>query len=1078
MDQAQFLAELTALSYAARARRLFEAGRESRTRPPLAAIFQAWERGNWEERLYSLQSCAGSGEEARLLRLVDDPSRVIARGALDLLAVHGSDEVLIQALLRLTPRRRTKLLARLRSRRRFTPVDAFLAQGLAQGLARVAELLPFGSADAVRRHFAEGESRGGYPFWDRLARHHPRIALEEMLRKFAAAEAPDALVRWYAMSILAHTGATEPDLTVRLVEALARVAPAAYLRVEEALYRRPAQLAEVVLSAEGPSFSLARGAPKIDAAMLARILRERPQALPLDAEWLAKLPGADRAALYEAGKRSWRNAEGLIPDSLLALLPARERMAEAERMVALPIMETRPALKATYAAYLSWPQMREIVDRYLTHPEGESRAAGWGALLTSLGYHRSHAAEVLALIRKRKFEQDPVRLVILANLAKLPQGTWRAEHLPELAGIIREALDATDLSPASAMFVTTFAQKLITSQPQWAAAQLAMIYAERGNIGGYFLEPRINDEQALILEEAFLQVGSQWGKGNRVGWLVWFAMALGKRLRVCKRLLKTLASLLGNGAGYYDTSVLQLLRQALPYAEFESLAEKLLASHESWVALQPMFQFLHRHRQDWLEPHLSKTRFKMSGKHFIELTYLLPAHGYHRYTQKQQAILAGTLHSIIWLPAGDQLPKDVWTMLRAMNSLALLPATDPARLIELSSDTRPMIADSATRALGRLDGGQGIPALIAALGDARARVAIYALRQAMADLPAARVVGQLSHAPLEKVTVAKETIRLIGEFGGAAGLEWLVRAASQNLHRDVRIALLRGLWDHLEDPRAWDFLREAARSADGQVLNGVVRIPADRLSRESRRQLIDLLTGLASHSDAIIRLAVLQRFVELPLPDEEGRLIGAAMQSLAARSQDERHAAARVIAANSTSSDVQRIAEAIGAQRAQRRLLQDFVTVLLAEAFLDAAKRRRLMPLAARVVEILRTDPYTAGLRLRLAAGILGFQGFEQELGRLIGEQFPIAAIQADAAIALQQLRQSPEQAQLAPLEERLASAADPQLRRLALTVLFAQACDQERWSETRRSRLEKYRADLAPEVAIPAQFFFEAEEE
>ena len=78
--------------------------------------------------------------------------------------------------------------------------------------------------------------------------------------------------------------------------------------------------------------------------------------------------------------------------------------------------------------YLPWPKMRQIADRFLTHPEGEWRGWGWAAVLTCLRYHRDQAGDGLAMIRKRKFEQDPVRLVILQNLVILPAGTWKEPH--------------------------------------------------------------------------------------------------------------------------------------------------------------------------------------------------------------------------------------------------------------------------------------------------------------------------------------------------------------------------------------------------------------------------------------------------------------------------------------------------------------------------------------------------------------------------------------------------------------------------------------------------------------------------
>ena len=1076
MAQHPLLNEVTALPCEARYRRLREAGLEARTKPNMAAILDAWERGDWQERFYCVQTCTGSGDAARLRRMIDDPSRSVANLALKLLAVHGSDAVLVEVLAKLTHRRRLSLLKRLRTRRRFAVIDRFLDDGFAAALPRISELLSYGSPEAVRRHLLKAEDRGGSLFWQRLARHHPRVATQAILDRLAATEEPDALLRRFAGDVVLFAGRTAPDLVVHLVGLLGRFTPLSSLRLNRLQYQRPKELAAIVLDSE-QSFSLVRVAHKLESSVRLRILREQPSALPVEVSWLRELSVAERVAIFDTVGRSWRDAEGLIPSNMLALLPTPQRVAEAERIAGLSIMATRPQTLATYAAYLPWQKMRTIADRFLTHPEGEWRGWGWAIVLTSLRYQRDQASDVLAMIRKRKFEQDPVRLVILQNLATLPAGIWKEPHLIEIAGVVREALDATDLSHTSVMYLTAFVQKMISNHPPWAAQQLVTIYRERGNIGGYFLESRINDQQALTLEAAFLDVGKNWGKGNRVGWLLWFASALGKRLRVCTRLLKVLEELLGKESGYFDTSILQLLHEHWPYAEFERLAQKLISSHESWVALPTIFQFLHRHRQDWLEPFLSKTQFRMKGGSTVELVSLLQENGYQRYTLTQQTVLAETLNGIIRLPAGDQLPKDVWTMLRALNLLALLPAVDAARLIELSNDKRPVIAEAAIRALGRLDAGQGLPTLIVALGDERARVAIYALRRAMADLPAKRVIADLRNAPMNKVTVAKETVRLVGEFGGTAGLEWMLSLAKQDLHRDVRIAVLRGLWDHLEHPETWVLLAEAVRNADGQILNGVVRIPADRLSEDSRRRLINLLAGLASHTDAIVRLAVLQRFIELPLPDSEGRLMQTALTALTANSLDERTLAARVIAANATAQDAASIRAAVALMRDQRRPLHDFVRVVTAEVLVNAPMRRRLALMARTVLEALRLDPVTAGLRLTLAGAILGADGFEAELQTLVDGKFLISAIVQEATAAIEHIGQTPSRTKLHHLETRLAQTDDPHLRLLAFIALLAQARDHDRWDDTRRARLSGYRKDPAPLVAIRAQFFLEVDD-
>src|SRR5262249_24932413 len=152
----------------ARYRHLREAGQEARTNSKVAAVLNNWEHGDWQERLFCVQSCSGSGDAVRLRRMVDDPSRSVANLALRLLAVHGSDEVIVDVLANLTHRRRLRLLDRLRSRSLFAVIDRFLDEGFAGAFPRIAELLPSGSVAAVNRHFHKAEESGGSLFWQRL----------------------------------------------------------------------------------------------------------------------------------------------------------------------------------------------------------------------------------------------------------------------------------------------------------------------------------------------------------------------------------------------------------------------------------------------------------------------------------------------------------------------------------------------------------------------------------------------------------------------------------------------------------------------------------------------------------------------------------------------------------------------------------------------------------------------------------------------------------------------------------------------------------------------------------------------
>ncbi|GER92265.1 hypothetical protein KDW_64270 [Dictyobacter vulcani] len=86
-------------------------------------------------------------------------------------------------------------------------------------------------------------------------------------------------------------------------------------------------------------------------------------------------------------------------------------------------------------------------------------------------------------------------------------------------------------------------------------------------------------------------------------------------------------------------------------------------------------------------------------------------------------------------------------------------------------------------------------------------------------MPEDEALKLLQDAPLNKITVAKEVVRLMGELGTEAAYQQLQAMQQQELHRDVRIALLRALWSYLERPETWESFRRAAQDPDLSIAN-------------------------------------------------------------------------------------------------------------------------------------------------------------------------------------------------------------------------------------------------------------------
>lgn len=123
--------------------------------------------------------------------------------------------------------------------------------------------------------------------------------------------------------------------------------------------------------------------------------------------------------------------------------------------------------------------------------------------------------------------------------------------------------------------------------------------------------------------------------------------------------------------------------------------------------------------------------------------------------------------------------------------------------------------------------------------------------------------GETTPPTMRRVTVAKDVIRLLSDLPAGAGYADLLAMAGEELHRDVRVALLRAFWEHLERPETWPILETASRDPDPAVTAGVIRIPAERVSAETQRRLAALLVSLLAHPAAQVRHDTLARCATL-----------------------------------------------------------------------------------------------------------------------------------------------------------------------------------------------------------------------
>lgn len=515
---------------------------------------------------------------------------------------------------------------------------------------------------------------------------------------------------------------------------------------------------------------------------------------------------------------------------------------------------------------------------------------------------------------------------------------------------------------------------------------------------------------------------------------------------------------------YHLQTVLAALRVRASKA-FSALLPKLLAADESVVLLPVVHEFLHRHRQDLLAPFLGDR--VITGRYATGTTrWILPfVDGFYRWSPRQSETFAAALEGIV----GDE-KRDTPAIFAALVRWPSMPWASMERLLARTTDARPYVQEKAIRVLSRCDAGQGVPTLVECLGDKRARFAVYGLRRAVLRMLPSAAASVLAKAPMGKVTVAKEVIRLLGELRDEAAYQRVLELVEGKLHRDARIAVLRALWDHLDREPTWVVYERAVNDPDWVLASRLGDVPADRLTRKTDARLSALLAKLVQRPEPEARIAILQRAPWLAVVDRERTYLAACRERLVSRLDDEVQAAMAAMLARCTEDDVAALEQTLRRLAGDRRALEQAANTLLS-AKVTTRESWRLM--AAALERVASGDARLAGLQLRAVAARDDREAWVATVealsasGRLVGDVVTQAALTSNSLA----------KDELEPVLRRLAGHEDANVRRVALAVLQRVVADKG-WSPDRAQVLRALRDDRASWVASAAALVWPPREE
>ncbi|MET9556118.1 hypothetical protein [Streptomyces sp. NPDC006645] len=731
-----------------------------------------------------------------------------------------------------------------------------------------AKLLPVCSAQFVAA--ALPELSYAVESWTKLGLNFPDQVLDHVERDLAdrpRAERDAAWHRW-AEGVAAAVSVRAERVLSMLERHGPEPLPAALVQRLNELVTVDAERTVRLLLPRDRSRSSHPAQPSV--SVLRRLVHADPPSLPaLGRHWADRIPFLlfDLLKALPPHRRSdffdlvTEGVEADVRDVLpvLALLPRERRWAEARRWAA----RRRETGRSWYeilelVAYGPVDEARTELLAGTRRPNAADRALAWPLLVANAARSRDRTAvhETLTELLRLRNEQDPVRGAALRALADVHPGLFTAECAGTLDRVLRDALEARDISHTTTEAVRKLATALLREHAvggeqalvDWSLSALERIAAHVGvgRLGALDRTLRRGQEhQVLDALRPWLDAVAEKGDYQP---LFTLTASLGRRAHRMPVLQGLLEDALRHGDdSAFTTAAAHWLR---PTSGRGERVARILELEPSAAVLAPVERVLTTRRTDLLDVVLGGPppygRFLRRGTR-QPLPDLRHA---ERWSPRQQAA-AGAMAAAA---AGDE-SQPLHRRAAAIRAAATVPGYGRALGLRYAGSPEVVLAEAALGALVWADDPQdSLPVLLGQAGGDRARVAVYAASRAARFVApsqlAERLEALLTAEEGVKVTSRKEAVRLAATLLPLPRAAALLSAAfhAPARHPDVQATVVAFSTELLAEEQTWSVLRAATQGAP-QVLQAVVRTPARSLPEAHRRRYARLVGEVSRSAD-------------------------------------------------------------------------------------------------------------------------------------------------------------------------------------------------------------------------------------
>lgn len=703
--------------------------------------------------------------------------------------------------------------------------------------------------------------------WKMLSITYPKIVKERFKANLEKAAYREKIYVWYRFfSAVKELSVTDSDF---ILNCALNIGPKNVIfsvlknKLRVLLSRNSNKVYELLVSDECINDLLIRGIPKSILSHgkylskeqwinIGKILKDKPYYIK---KLLHSVAPSKRGEIFDAIYENNKGKNIIFSEDILHELPNDIRDREAKEAMTFPEVYEDKVKLMNFAAYEYIDNAKKILLKEINSSDVEKRSIAYSRLIRSADLSKKGMGEVLKVLTYIKNDQDLVKCAVFRELSNCSPADFTNENIGELLILTDYAINGMDSSYETLYLVQKFVFKLMQYNGKnkkseifnFAMDTIIKIVIKTGELELSSFENNMPKGVEVEFFKKIYPVALEAKNKENYELIVNLAKVFGKRGYKIERLQELIKEVI---KGKNEKTSIEAVKYYIKDKKNkDKRVKELLDSDKSYIYVDEVFEYIHRKRQEWLEPFISSKVIKgkfLSG----DTIYLVPAEkGFDRWLPEQQKLFASMLESIA---LSDRYNTNF--RVEAIERISKMPDYFENDILTLLKNENIEIVETVLYSLSLIDNKEkAFKVLLENLMGDTAKTAIAALSKCIGSINpkyAPSIIKEILDRDKLKLTVRKELIRILGKYRFKESMFIITDEFNkEKVHKDVLISIGQAVRCFLDDERSWSILKKLSEIDDSEVVLSLLNQSPKEIPLDKRKNYLGVLLKITENKN-------------------------------------------------------------------------------------------------------------------------------------------------------------------------------------------------------------------------------------